>query len=481
MPILFMPLTLFMRVVFPDLPEAFANFPALVLSLLGLVMLIWKRNTFKDGISKFAIGYILISLGSVGLSAILASREVNWINPLVLFEHFFYILLHILALYILVKETVRSTEDIKNFFRGSIVLLFLLVVIGGLQAIYLYFGQLESVVSFLGRFEFRWADRANWYAAGSYVQSMNRINGLMPEASEYAAQLGVFSLPIIYSCYRNKLSLFGRRFSLNRVLYLSLLIFSFVLNLIAQSTSGILLVGLSILVIFIDIIRTQSKRIIMIFIVSVGLGLIGVVISFFMIPEFYDFLNFWLLNKESPNRLGSTVAYLRVILSHPFIGVTVANVFALEYVPIETTLNEEFIQHFLQNRGILRLSTIFDVLARYGLVVVLPIFIFVLVQYRKTCEIIRGFYGKNVVAEEDNLLRTFKDSFLLYSIFLLVNSIFIPRIEVRTMYLLMMIFFLATTRRIRVLAQEQVLGSLHMSKSMLTRVERSRIKKKISL
>jgi hypothetical protein len=358
-------------------------------------------------------------------------------------------------MYILLNETIRTDEDIKMFLRGTVVLLFLLLLVGSIQAIYLYTNQLEGVVKFFGNFEWRFWSRPNWYHKGSYVQTLRRINGFMPEASYYASQIGIFGMPVMYSLIKNKVTLFGESIVGNRLFYIVLLILSFLINVLAQTSTGLLLVAFSLVVIFVDIIRSQSRVIVLVFATFAAVFVVGLTFSYLSVPIVYNFLNEWVFGKESPNRLGSTIAYLNVFLSHPFLGVQAVGYFALPLVPIDTTANREFIQDFLPNRQIQNLSVIFSWLGQYGLVIILPIFAFIISKIAGLFQLQKKIALDEIHSFDSELVPVIKNMFLYFTLNFLVASFFIFD-ALNIMFVLMFVFFVVTYNRLVKLYQEEM-------------------------
>lgn len=472
MSLFFMPLSLLPRRFFSTFWLPFSTLPGLTLLILAVVLLVLKRNTFKDGINTKVLSFVFFSIGLVGITSFLRFGEAQVINPSLNVRNFLILVLGFISPFVLLHESIRSKKDIQNFIRGSLILLFLLNYIGAIQAIYVYFGQLGFLAEFFGYFEWRFPDRDNWYHLGSYVQTMNRINGLMPEASFYAVQLGVLSFPLTFACLKNNLCLFGENLKFNRIFYLYLLVSSIILNIIAQTTTGILLAVISLGFIFLYILKNQPIIIAKIFgIVSILIGIL-VIVLYFVTPGVHEFINIWIFRQNSPgNRWGSTVAYFRVFLRYPLLGAQNPNVFALTEVPIQTTQNREFIQNFLPNRQIQNLSLLLNWFGMYGIVIMGPIIFYFTKKIRAYKKMAQETTSNT---SESVLFLTLKDMFFYYVVMYVIASLFI--FEAFNLTFILMFFFFIVA--LGVFTRERQNGMESLDKEGRTGLEFSRVERR---
>lgn len=96
-------------------------------------------------------------------------------------------------------------------------------------------------------FERRWIGRDDFYQAGSYVTTQMRLNGFEPEAPFLAILIGVVFLPIFMMGVRQSLIIWRRPGVANTLLLWVTLIAAWLVLLAAKTTTGMLLVFVSVL------------------------------------------------------------------------------------------------------------------------------------------------------------------------------------------------------------------------------------------
>ena len=365
-----------------DLPGKITELPFFVF----LIFLIWKLvtrqyNPFKKPIDSKVILFLALITGWEVVQLLInylrfgsSSQDTGPLSSLLIF---FVLIASIGISYFVVDATIVDKKTSQKFIVGTMVTYFvylLLVLLPQLLASLQIGGN--GYVNFIADlFEKRQLGRT-WYDEGSYVATMFRINGFESEAANNAAILGIIFIPWLLSSIKHHYNLFTSKFSSNEnsswgnLISYILLAISVVILLFAKTTTGIVVIGLIILIMF--WFGNSLQKFYYAIVAILGLG--AVAYAYFNISVVNDLLNDFLFDKNNTsNRLGGTIGLFITWLQHPFFGTGFGYIghYLIENVPVETRTNWEYINDFTKNYSILSLWG--GWLAQFGLLIVIPI------------------------------------------------------------------------------------------------------------
>lgn len=230
-------------------------------------------------------------------------------------------------------------------------------------------------------FERHWVGRDDFYQAGSYVTTQMRLNGFEPEAPFLAILIGVVFLPIFMMGVRQSLIIWRRSGVANTLFLWVTLITAWLVLLAAKTTTGMLLVFVSVLLMLVTGVGMQRVTLLIIAVWGAGVGY-GL---YHYLPGVHDMFTRFLLEKHgTENRLGGTIGLLKTIVQHPLFGVGYGfeSPYIVENVPSWSKTNLEY-QNVYAIYGYPILSGFLGWFARFGLVLVLPVFYIVIKRYKE--------------------------------------------------------------------------------------------------
>ncbi|PGR00703.1 O-antigen ligase family protein [Priestia megaterium] len=357
-----------------------AELPLYLFVLLVLIYLVTgKRVYFKDTINTKVCLFIVISLG-LQLIAILSSYgridnpiyNKNPISGLIGFMVFLgFLFLH----YIIVKILVSNNREIELFLKGAFWSTIILLFVTYLQYLYLLLpnSPVSNLVALFGKvFESRNNYTPEWYVNGSYVQTVNRINGFFSEPGNLAGHLSIICLPFILAAIKNKFDIFKRNKKYSALKYYFLLFAIIGMLLLAKTSTG--LVAIIVVLILFWITLPLMRKLTFGFII-----LLLVVVFFYEYhtnPYVYSLVDEFVFGKSdsssTDNRLGGTLGLLYTFLHHPITGIGNGyyHYYLEKYIPAWSKFNSEYINFASIRHSFPIMSIILGWLAQYGILIV---------------------------------------------------------------------------------------------------------------
>lgn len=427
---LMLPITMLTKQFFWFLPGNFSELPTLI--FLGWI--VYYFGFKKTPLAQIRInGAVLVFLIIANLIQLLtmvyfqtkiarvpASTTASpgvfhaWLN-------FTAIEISIVLIYYVVFFNIKTDREINDFFKVTVTTLIVYLIIILLpQVVATRFGFLDGWVNLIGRlFEQRWPGR-NFYAMGSYVTTLRRVNGLAPEAGYLAAQLGIVFIPPLLAALKNRYDYFSSAEQPMRK-YWILLGATLITLLFAKTSTGILVIVLTLVLLFITGTNTQRKRYVFSYVVLVIVGLIGYV----LIPGLRNLLNQYIFQKSgTSNRTGGTLGLLITFFHYPITGIgnSFTNYFLLKFVPLDTRYNAEYFAVYSAT-GYPVLSNAAGWLAQYGLIIVAPIVYYLYRKVRTAYSIKKRLHA--LYDAQSLLYKTVVDSFLYSLVMYFVLSVLI--------------------------------------------------------
>ena len=388
----------------------------------------------------FQLLAMLISYGYIG------NDSLN-INPIKQFIKLCIFLTCIFIHYFVVKLLINNMQDVRGFIRGNIISLFIVLAISYIQLLYVIFpGLFDGFVSIIGLFENRF-DRS-WYDNGSYVQTMERINGLNPEAGYLAAQLLIVFVPFILASIKNKVNIFSGSKRYKPTFFYLLLTSIVIILFFAKTTTGLV----AILMIFAFFwMSLPLKRKVTTAIMFVILGSIGIV---YCLSNSYmmEILNENLFNKaqsgSAMNRSGGTIGLIIIWLKHLITGIgwDYHNFYLFENVPLWSTGNWEYHNVYLTENFYPILSIFFGWLAEFGTVCM----IFIILYLNKLLKDYRLLSKQAISINHENcqMIIAIKDAAHFFVYFYIIIS-FLSFGWSESFYLIMFFFFIVVRQLLK--------------------------------
>ncbi|KRM61385.1 hypothetical protein FC26_GL001456 [Paucilactobacillus vaccinostercus DSM 20634] len=332
---------------------------------------------------------------------------------------------NIVVVALLVKFLISYSENAKYHFIKSFYISFcllgLIVLLPQLLVVLTNFGS--SWVNLIGRFfEERHAGRGDFYFMGSYTTTLRRINGLCSEASFLAAQLGIVFIPVLLASLKNRFNIFNGTRDNTGILNWILLIFVWIILLFAKTSTGILVIFLSLLIMF---FFEKMDRKVLYFVLGI-IAMFGVVAAYFTIQPIREIVNKYLLHKSGvSNRLGGTIGLIITFLHYPIFGVGNAyeSYYLMKFVPKSTTNNWEF-QDVFRQTGYPVQSEFFSFFAHFGLIIMIPFLIYIVRKILLAHNLKKNITNSRETNKEDLFHLTIIDAFYYFLIMYLCISFF---------------------------------------------------------
>lgn len=355
----------------------------------------------------------------------------------------FLLLGNFLLIYVLMELSVSTQNDEVKLFKSVFVtfaFLFVLVLLP--QIIATFSSVLDSWVNFLGKsFEATHDGRIDFYAKGSYATTLHRVNGFEKEASFLASLLGIVFVPPILASIKNKYNVFnaGKR---ETKLFWILLVIVFITLFFAKTSTGFVVIGITMIILFTIIPRDFRKQAYLII-------LFGILFMFILYKTsgYVSFvLNKYLLQKSgTDNRIGGTIALFRTFFHYPLFGVGAGytSYYNFKFVPDWSTYNYEY-QVIFAKSGYPDQSVLGSILASYGLMGLVPMVAYLYHKIKNAMNLKSRYFS----AKDDSslFLKTVIDSFYYYLIFLFILSIFTFS-WTDEIYLVMFMFYIHVINR----------------------------------
>lgn len=403
-------------------------------------------NAFNKRVVLCFLGIMLFQLITMKISSITIGASVFNKTPLSEFIKLIVVAGCAFIHYLVVKKTVMNKQSLINFVRGNGIALLILLFICYMQFMFLLFpNAFSGIVRMIGIFEYRY-DR-DWYTAGSYVQTLRRINGLNPEPGYLAAQLLVIFVPFIMASIKNKVNIFSIHSKYHHLPFFLLLLSIVILLFFAKTTTGIA----AILVIFISLwflLPNKQKWITLMLLPIVGTVLFIIVKNN---PVLMGVLSTTFVDKlggdSFTNRAGSTVGLITTWLHHPIFGVgnNYHNFYLFKYVPAWAKLNFEYNTVFKPQNYYPILSIFFGWLAEFG-----TLFMILIVTY--TVKLLNDLrrLANFVEADQDvrGMVNVIKDAAFYFFIYFFVCSL-VSFNWYESIYLIMIFYFVVARQIIK--------------------------------
>ncbi len=427
---LMLPITMLTKQLFWFLPGNFSELPTLiflgwVIYYFGFKKIPLEKLKVNERVLLFLLIANLIQLLTmiyfqIQISHVPTSTTASpgvfhaWLN-------FTAIELSAVLIYYIAFFNIKTDRGINDFFKVTVITLSIYLIIILLpQVVATRFGFLDGWVDLIGRlFEQRWPGR-NFYDVGSYVTTLRRVNGLAPEAGYLAAQLGIVFIPPLLAALNNHYDYFSSDEKPMQK-YWILLGVTMITLLFAKTSTGILVIGLTLFLLFITGTRSQRKHYLIGYamLIVIGGG------AYVLVPGIHNLLNQYIFQKSgTSNRIGGTLGLLTTFMHYPVTGVgnSFTNYFLLKFVPLNTRYNAEYFAVYSAT-GYPVLSNAAGWLAQYGLVIVAPV-IYYLSRKIKTAYLIKKQL-KTLNDAQSLLYKTVLDSFFYTLIMYFALSVLI--------------------------------------------------------
>lgn len=427
---LLVPISLLNKVLVSGVPGIMNTVPLYLFAIMFFWQVRSKKVRLEDlTVSKKAYVFFVVAclaqIVTVFRSFIITTT--NSTIPVNLFSNIGNMLVTFSAIifyYYFCDAMFTSEKAISSFLQSGIVtliVLYMLVVIP--QIITTFTPALDGWVNFVGRvFEERHPGNTLFYLNGSYATTEHRVNGFAPEASFFAAMIGIIFIPLLLSAIHNRYDVFKKRVS--RYFYYALLLLTMIILMFARTTTGFLIVFLAILILLL-IVHGRERLFVMI---MLGFILILVIGLYIANPTFQTLVNSYLLKKQgTDNRMGGTISLFKMFLSYPILGVGsgATDYFMFKYVPISTTNNLEFYSNFLPAQSYPVQSIWGEFFAYFGVIIMIPVLIYIAKKVKIAIGLRKWLHEKNVADHQSVALYTYViDAFLYSLIFFAVLACF---------------------------------------------------------
>lgn len=460
MALLLIPISLFIKILIPSISMYYLSELPIYAYLVILLFVIYRnhKNRARFELMSWINTRVLICVAIVMASQLIAMIISHFIisddplnrNPYVAFMKLIILLLIVFAHYCVVRFTIVSDKDMSRFITGSGIGLLILLCITYLQLFYLIFPSLFShVASFIGIFENRYS--RDWYTAGSYVQTLHRINGLNPESDYLAAQLLVVFVPFILASIKNKVNIFAKDRTYSAVLFYLLLLSIIIMLFFAKTSTGIL--AIMIIVFSYWFMVPKNRKIYSALLVIACCGLIYLISLF--VPFLKEIINVTLVSKlggDSMNtRLDGTLGLILTWIHHPVFGVGYNNhdFYLLKLIP----------NWLLQKSGEFRvvygpghffpiLSVFFGWLAEFGTLFVIFSIVYTLKLLKDFRTICKKLIGIKQDDREVQFISAIKDTAHYFFIYYFICSLLVFN-WYESIYLIEIFFFVVIRQRLK--------------------------------
>lgn len=428
MTFLLVPISLFNKVIVSGVPGIMNTIPIYLFAVIFFLQIKSKKVYLNDfTVSRkvyifftvSALAQIATAFRSLFITTENSTISVNIVsnvgNMLVTF-------LAIVFYYYFAGAVFTSDKMVNRFLQSGIVTLIVLYVLVIIPQIITTFSPiLDGWINFIGKlFEERHPGNNYFYANGSYATTEHRVNGFSPEASFFAAMIGIIFIPLLLSAIRNRYDVFKKRFSRNS--YYGLLFVTLIILLFARTTTGFLVVFLTIALLVFSV--HGRERIVVLS--TLCIGLIMVIMLYIANTTFQNLVNSYLLQKQgTDNRMGGTIALFRIFLKYPILGVGSAiDYFMFKLVPISTTNNLEFYSNFLPSQSYPVQSIWGEFFAYFGLIVMIPVLIYLVKKVKVAVNLRKWLREDGKSYSQGGLYVYVIDAFLYTLVFFAVLACF---------------------------------------------------------
>lgn len=425
---LLVPISLFNKVIVSGVPGILNTLPIYLFVIVLFLQIKRQKAHLEDfKVSRKAyIFFLVAAIAQIGTAfrslSITASNSTIKINLVSNVGNMLVTFLAIAFYYYFCSMMFISDNQISRFLQSGVVtliVLYVLVVIP--QIITTFTPVLDGWINFVGKiFEERHPGNTLFYAMGSYATTEHRVNGFSPEASFFAAMLGIVFIPLLLSAIHNRYDVFKRKFS--QGFYYGLLLLTMIILLFARTTTGFLVVFLTIIVLVFSV-HGRDKAVV---IGTLILGFVMIVILYVANPTFQTLVNSYLLQKQgTDNRMGGTIALFRIFLKYPILGVgSATNYFMFKYIPISTTNNLEFYSNFLPAQSYPVQSIWGEFFAYFGLIIMVPVLIYLFKKVKEAIDLRKWLRGNEDSNLSVNLYVYVIDAFLYMLFFFAILACF---------------------------------------------------------
>lgn len=295
-----------------------------------------------------------------------------------------FLLIYVIFMtYYLVAFIIDTPQKIRNVLQSVIITLIAFMVIVLIpQVIGTFTDKIDAYLNFIGKFSAIHKRRADFYYRGSYITTLRRVNGWSREASYFAAQVGIIFIPIIISACKFKYKFFKKQLAW---INWFVLVCCFLVLFFAKTSTGFLVIGLSIILIYLGATAELRKQYF-----RAGLFVLLIVVMLYIgSGMFRGILNNYIFQKQgTSNRLGGTIALFITFLHYPVTGIAdgYGSYYTFLYVPKSTMDNAEF-RDVYSKTGYPPLSIWGEFLSGYGLIILVPILVYVYHKIKLTTAI----------------------------------------------------------------------------------------------
>ncbi|MDR3156882.1 MAG: hypothetical protein LBT69_03090 [Lactobacillales bacterium] len=424
MEVLWLPISLFGKHVITGLPDYFQTIPMLFFVVYLTYLFVRKKQSFKFSFSSGILLFLLIVLLAQGFATMrtILTFPITGIGVFDKYFQFIYLLLYFVIIYLVLKNNLTEDGKIRKFLNGFFFYGVLIVCLLTIQFVFIHTGALKAVIQFIGA----------TFAQGGYSESINpaylestvsyltkygKPNGLDPEGRDVAIRLSLIVVPFLLAALKNGYRMVKNK--KNESLYLSLLCSIFIMLLAIQTLFSILL-GLltALLTVFIVVLKKTNSKNTFHKEGAIFVGFIGFVFTVF------SFFPKGISQLGDSNRTASAIALWRVFSHHFIIGVgyDFSSPYAILYAPAEHTNSVINVQIYLANDQMPALSTGLAWFSQFGLIVILPLFFYVIRTKLDFSILIDRMYEAKLAKEKIKLYQTVDDLFFFLLIFLLPAS-----------------------------------------------------------
>ncbi|QAA21558.1 O-antigen ligase family protein [Sporolactobacillus terrae] len=453
---LLIPISLFYKQIIPNIYIYYVpELPLYVYCfLIGLAYYNDLRNkrrieiwsAFNKRVILCFLSIMIFQLIAMKISSMTIGDSVFNKSPLSEFIKLLVVVGCVFIHYLVVKKTIATKQSLGNFIRGNGIALVILLCICYLQFLFLLFPNVfSSIVRVIGIFEYRY--NRDWYTAGSYVQTLRRINGLNPEPGYLAAQLLVVFVPFIMASIKNKVNVFSFHSKYYHLPFFLLLFSIVILLFFAKTTTGIA----AILVILISLwfLLPNKQKLITILLLPIAGAVVFIVAK--SNPVFMGVISTTFIDKLGGdsfiNRAGSTIGLITTWLHHPVFGVgnNFHNYYLFKYVPEWAMSNFEYNTVFKPQNYYPILSVFFGWLAEFG-----TLFIIFIVTYsvKLLNDLRRLAQSVETNQDERSKVNAIKDAAFFFFIYYFVCSL-VSFNWYESIYLIMIFYFVVARQILR--------------------------------
>ncbi|PGR03281.1 hypothetical protein COA23_21760 [Priestia megaterium] len=374
-------------------------------------------------------------------------------NPIKQFILFLIFLVCIGVHYIVVKCVINNNSNIMMFIKGNRVALFILLVFSYIQLLYLISPSNFAIpVEIIGKYLEDHNYNSPWYEAGSYIQTLHRVNGLNTESGYLAAQLLIIFVPFVLASIKNRINIFSPKTAYNPLYFYLLLLSITIILFCAKTTTGLLAILLMLLCLWLTLSwRRKISFSILLLIIGLVFFILATSSSYIMnVVNDFVFNKISSDNQSTINRYGGTIALIVTWMKHFILGVGYGyhDYYLFQNVPTWATTNNEFQNSWLEYKFFPILSIFFGWLTQFGTVCV----IFVLVYISKLLKDYRAFSKRiKLVANENydhKIIDALRDSAHYFFCFYILISMFSFNWS-DSAYLIMFFFFVVVRQNLK--------------------------------